>query len=182
MNEEKRSDLSGRIAIATAVYQTNQDLIQFVESKTNFLLVVHGLVLSVLAARMDSLRSLVLLDRSGGVPALLHLALLVFAVTLPASLLTALSVILARGAVDARGANRSLIFFRHVASRRSCGDYADQFIAAGDEEALRDLLQQNHALARLAASKFDRFRLAFALELAMLLSFFVVVAMLFARG
>lgn len=180
MAEEKRPDLNGKISIAAAIYQTNQELIQFVESKTNFLLVVDGLVLTVIAARMDALRDLVAAGRGAG--GLLPLALLVFALSLPASLLTALSVIFARGAIDGRSAQRSLIFFRHVALRRGAADYADQFLHTSDEETLRDLLQQNHALARLAEAKFDRFTLAFSLELAMLLSFFVILATMFLRG
>jgi hypothetical protein len=175
------TDLSGKISIATAVYQTNQELIQFVESKTNFLLVVHGLVLTVLASSIDRLRALVLVDGGTAGAPFLPLALLVFAVSCVASLLAALSVIFARGSIDSRS-GRARSFYRHVAHRRSAADYADQIARTGDDECLRDLLEQNHALARVAEAKFDRFRVAFGLELLMLGSFFAVVVALFLKG
>ena len=175
------TDFSGKVAIATAIYQTNQELIQFVESKTNFLLVVQGLVLTVLVSSIDRLRAIVTAGGAAATP-VLPLALLVFAISCVASLLAALSVVFARGSVESRTGQRSLIFYRHVAQRRSASDYADQFARTSDEDCLRDLLEQNHALARVAEAKFDRFRVAFGLELLMLGSFFVLIAALFLKG
>jgi len=128
------------------VLSYNQELVQFVDSKAGTLIVVNSLFIAA--------------SSGGGGPVMRGLE--ATCLTLGAvAILACLRVVLAgrrRGELPSK--RPDVVFFQDIVRRQRAGSYVRDFGATSEEELAAQVLARAHAVAGIAAQKFDAYALA----------------------
>lgn len=134
-----------QIDIAWKLFQNNQEMIKFADSKIMFLLVISGVFTTHTLTNLRDLFSAGILCQI--VVVLFFIAFLVFTIY-------ALLTIYPRHRSKTEHLTANLIYFKNIYTRKDVGQYIEDFQDASDEQILEDILFQNFQVAAIATKKF----------------------------
>jgi len=144
------------------------------------LLLINGVFISFLATILEKARA-VLANQSVPIFARVFFggSMFIFILSLVFSIVAVFTVIISRTEGTMRRQATNVLYFGHIASKRTPGEYVDSFYATNMEDVLRDLTAQNYDLARIAQQKFSRFNQAYFLSIMMFVTWIVMMGILF---
>jgi hypothetical protein len=154
------AEVEFRTEFAWKVFNQNQDLIRATDQKTYTLIVMSTLLISAASANIE---------RFVDTPAAREVILGVLVVTCVFFFINALSTLFARTTSFRPSEATSLIYFAHIAARKTSDHYCQDFSTAARETLLNDLLVQISAISLILEDKLNHYRrswIAAALELA----------------
>ena len=134
-----------KIEYAWKLFQNNQEMIKFSDSKLRFLAIISGVLTSYILGNFLSLFNL----RWYG-----KLTLLIFFIAFLSFVLFALLSSYPRFASKTGNKVPKLIYHKHVSERIEANDYISNFIETEDDKHLKDILYQVYEISGIATVKF----------------------------
>ncbi len=138
-------DIDKRIEYAWKLFQNNQEMIKFSDSKLRFLAIISGVITSYVLGNYSELS---VMGWYG------NLALVLFFIGFFFFVLFALLSSFPRFASKTGNSVLKLIYHKHVSDIVEAGEYISKFNDATDDEYLKDILYQVYEVSRIATKKF----------------------------
>jgi ABC-type multidrug transport system fused ATPase/permease subunit len=139
-------EIEKKIDHAWKLFNNNQDMIKFSDSKLRFLAVISGVLTSYILANFSTLFSLHWYGK---------LALLAFSVSFLFFVIFALLSSFPRFASKTGGQVPKLIYYKHISERVEANDFIHDFLSSSEEDQLKDILYQVYEISGIATKKFN---------------------------
>ena len=143
------TDTYRKTDIALKLYESTQSLIRFADTKINVLSFVNGIATSFVITNFQQLYSISIFSK---------FIIVIFFLTFILFVYYLLNTILPRSDKSTSSVGSQIVFFGHIAGRKTAEDFIRDFNNTDSEAFLDDLLQQMYASAKIASIKFNNYK------------------------
>jgi len=143
------TDTYRKTDIALKLYESTQSLIRFADTKINVLSFVNGIATSFVITNFQQLYSISIFSK---------FIIVIFFLTFILFVYYLLNTILPRSDKSIGSVGSQIVFFGHIAGRKTAEDFIRDFNNTDSEAFLDDLLQQMYASAKIASIKFNNYK------------------------
>lgn len=154
--------------LALKLYESTQNLIRFADTKINILSFINGIATSFVITNFQQLYTISIFSK---------LTLILFFIVFIIFVYFLLNTILPRGVKNLGKAGSQVIFFGHIAGRKSPEEFIKDFNNTDSDQFLDDLLQQIYESSKIATTKFGNYKKSLITLQVQIFLFFILLGL-----